>query len=245
MTFSSDTGKIWEVFVSMRFERRDFVKKKMYCEICYILGLMVLAIGTAFMEKADFGMSMVVAPAYLIHRKLVTIFPWFSFGVAEYTFQAVLLLFMILLLRRFEISYLFSFVTAVVYGVLLDLSLAVAAFLPVNLFVFRLVYFLLGVCLGSVGVAFLFHTYIAPEVYELFVKEWAKKYGTDIGKTKTVYDCISCGFAIALSFLFFGFLHFEGVKLGTVVCALTNGWLIGKISQAMSEKIEFHALFHK
>lgn len=221
------------------------MKKKMYTEACYALGLIILAIGTAFMEKADFGMSMVVAPAYLVHRKLVTILPWFSFGVAEYTFQAVLLLFMIGLLRRFEISYLFSFVTAVVYGILLDLALAAAAFLPVNTIVFRLVYFILGVCLGSIGVAFLFHTYIAPEVYELFVKEWAKKYNTDIGKTKTVYDCISCVFAIVLSFLFFGFLHFEGVKLGTVVCALTNGWLIGKISQSMSTKFEFQDLIHR
>ena len=43
--------------------------------------------------------------------------------MAEYCLQAVLLLAMCLLLRRFRVSYLFSFVTAVVYGVVLDLSL--------------------------------------------------------------------------------------------------------------------------
>ena len=36
---------------------------------------------------------------------------------------------------------------------------------------------------------------------------------------------------IALSFAFFGLWHFEGVKLGTVVCALVNGFLIGNFTK--------------
>ena len=45
-------------------------KRIFYCELAYFLGIVVLAFGTALMEKADFGMSMVVAPAYLIHLKI-------------------------------------------------------------------------------------------------------------------------------------------------------------------------------
>ena len=45
-------------------------KRVFYCEVAYVLGLVVLAVGTALMEKADFGMSMVVAPAYLLYLKL-------------------------------------------------------------------------------------------------------------------------------------------------------------------------------
>lgn len=37
-------------------------KRVFYTELAYILGLLVLAVGTAMMERADFGMSMVVAP---------------------------------------------------------------------------------------------------------------------------------------------------------------------------------------
>lgn len=205
------------------------MKKKFYTEAAYFLGLLILAFGTALMVKADMGMSMVVAPAYLVHRKLSVYLPWFSFGVAEYTFQAVLLVGMILFLRRFRIHYLFSFVTAVLYGILLDICMFPASFLPTALPA-RLAYFILGMLLGSLGVALLFHTYIAPEVYELFVKEWADQSGMEIGKCKTVYDCISCALSILLSFAFFGVGHFEGVKLGTVVCALCNGRVIGIIT---------------
>lgn len=220
------------------------MKKKCYTEAAYVLGLLILAFGTALMEKADLGMSMVVAPAYLLHLKMQTIFPWFTFGVAEYTFQAMLLVLMIALLRQFRVSYLFSFVTAVVYGMMLDGTMLLAAPLPVS-FPLRLVYFLLGLVLGSIGVALLFHTYIAPEVYELIVKELSAKYHFDIGKCKTGYDCISCTASIVMSFLFFGFGHFEGVKLGTVVCALVNGWIIGRISQFLESRLDFIDGFRK
>lgn len=93
--------------------------------------------------------------------------------------------------------------------------------------------------LCSLGVAFLFHTYIAPEAYELFVKEVSAKYGTGLGRTKTVYDCCSCAAAVVLSFVFYGFGRFEGVKLGTVICALVNGTLIGFLSRKMEARFQF------
>ena len=72
------------------------------------------------MERADFGMSMVVAPAYLLHLKLSQTLPLFSFGMAEYTLQAVIIVLLALVMRRFKLSYLFSFCTAVIYGLTLD-----------------------------------------------------------------------------------------------------------------------------
>ena len=95
-------------------------KRIFYTEAAYWIGLIALALGTALMTCADFGVSMIVAPAYLLHLKLSQVFPAFSFGMAEYTLQAALLIFMMILLRRVRLSYFFSFVTAVVYGFVLD-----------------------------------------------------------------------------------------------------------------------------
>ena len=217
------------------------MKTKQNCptELAYVLGLVILAFGTALMERANFGMSMVVAPAYLLHLKLSQTLPWFTFGVAEYVFQALLLVVISVVMRRFKKSYLFSFVTAVLYGVTLDLAIGAAAFLPGGSMAARVVFYLLGMGLCSVGVAFFFRTYISPEAYELFVKELADKLGLRIDRVKTAYDCCSCLVGVALSFAFFGFGHFEGVKLGTVFCALVNGWLIGKISDGMEKAFEF------
>jgi len=216
------------------------MKKRVFStEAAYVLGMAILAVGTALMEKADFGMSMVVAPAYILHLKLVQFLPFFSFGMAEYTLQAALLCVMMIVLRKFRLSFLFSFVTAVIYGLMLDGALMLASPLPAGGMALRAVYYAAGMALCSVGVAMLFRTYISPEVYELFVRELAAKTGKPIPVVKTAYDCTSCLIAVVLSFAFFGFGHFEGVKWGTAVCALVNGWLIGQCSRAMEKMFAF------
>lgn len=210
-----------------------------WAELAYVLGILTLALGTALMERADFGVSMVVAPAYLLHLKVSQVYPFFTFGTAEYCLQAALLIVLCLALRRFKVSYLFSFVTAVIYGFTLDGCMALIALIPGEEFAFRLLFYALGLLVCAVGVSLLFHTYIAPEVYELFVKEIAAKSGAEIHKVKTVYDCCSCAVGVALSFAFFGLWHFEGVKLGTIFCALVNGATIGICSRFLESRFVF------
>ncbi len=211
-------------------------KRVFYTELSYAFGIIVLALGTAFMERADFGVSMVVAPAYILHLRISELLPFFSFGMAEYTLQGVILLLMMAVLRRAKLSYLFSFITAVLYGLALDGMIALVALLPLQTIVGRFVFYLVGMLFCSVGVSLFFHTYISPEAYELFVMELSSKYGFNIHKVKTVYDCASCLVSVILSFIFFGLWHFEGVRLGTVVCALVNGYVISLCTKAM-EKI--------
>lgn len=215
------------------------MKKTLYTEMAYVLGIVILALGTALMEKADFGMSMVVAPAYLLHLKISQVLPFFSFGMAEYTLQAVILLLLAIVMRRFRLSYLFSFCTAVIYGLALDGVMLLAAVFPAGGMAMRIVYYLLGMLLCSVGVSLLFHTYISPEAYELFVKEVSAGLGMDIHRFKTLYDCVSCAIGVLLSFAFFGLWHFEGVKLGTILCALVNGSIIGACTRFFEGRYEF------
>ena len=214
-------------------------KRIFYAELAYALGIALLALGTALMERADFGMSMVVAPAYIVHLKLVQLLPWFSFGVAEFALQGLLLVALSLWMGRFRRSYLFSFVTAVLYGAVLDLCISAAALLPGSGTLVRLIFYGMGLLLCASGVALLFHSYISPEAYELFVKEIADKWRWKLGWVKTAYDCISCALGIALSFAFFGWGRFEGVKAGTILCALVNGALIGWIDRRLSASLEF------
>jgi len=221
----------------MREQKTDR-KPRLYAELAFVLGIVILALGTALMEKADFGMSMVVAPAYLLHLKLSQTFSWFSFGMAEYCLQAFLLVLLAMILRRFKVTYLCSFLTAVFYGFVLDFLMYIVSFLQGASIPWRVGYYVVGLLFCAIGVALLFNTYLAPEAYELLVKEVSATFHSDIAKTKTIYDCTSCFVAIIMSFAFFGLWHFEGVKLGTVLCALINGFIIGKCNQFMQAKFE-------
>lgn len=214
-------------------------KRVFYTEVSYALAMVTMAFAAAFTEKAGFGMSMVVAPAYILHVKISQFLPWFSFGVAEYAFQGVLILLTVAVMRKFKWSYLFSFVTAILYGTLLDGAMTAIAGLPDNSLFIRVLWYALGTVLCSFAVSLFFHTYLSPEAYELIVKEIAGKFGFNINKVKTAYDCFSTVLGIVLSFCFFGFGVFEGVKWGTVLCALINGFLIGRFTKLLEHHFEF------
>lgn len=210
-----------------------------YSELAYVFGIVFVAFGVAFMEMVDFGVSMVVAPAYILHLKLSETWSFFSFGMAEYTLQAVLLIVMIIVLRKFKVAFLFSFITAVIYGFVLDLCMAAVSGIPAETMVERILYYALGMVLCAIGISLFFHTYIAPEVYELFVKEVSAKFNIEIHRFKTGYDICSCLIGVILSFCFFGLWVFRGVKWGTIVCALINGSIIGLCSKFFDRFFEF------
>lgn len=219
-------------------------KKTFYTEVSYALGLVIMAFAAAFTAKADFGMSMVVAPAYILHLKVSELLPWFTFGVAEYCFQGVLVLLTVIIMRKLKLTYFLSFVTAVLYGTLLDIAMNIIAPLPEENFIIRVIWYVVGTVLCSFAVSLFFHTYLSPEAYELIVKELSVKTGFNINKIKTAYDCISTLLGIVLSFAFFGFGVFEGVGIGTVLCAFFNGFLIGRFSALLERNFEFRNRFN-
>ena len=126
------------------------MKRTFSTELAYVFGIVFVALGVVLMEKADFGVSMVVAPVW----------SFVTFGMAEYCLQAVLLLVMCLLLR-FRVSYLFSFVTAVVYGFVLDAFMLLGAALPAGSVWLRVIYYALGMLFCAAGVSAMFHTYFS------------------------------------------------------------------------------------
>lgn len=211
------------------------MKKIFYCEASYFLGLVLLAFGASLMTRADFGLSMIVAPAFIISE----FFSFMTFGMAEYMFQALLLILLVIFVRRFKFTYLLSFLTAVCYGLMLDGCLYLLAFLgEINIAV-RIMFYLIGLFTTSLGVAFMFHTYISAEVYELFVKEVTERFGWKIGVVKTVYDCTSLVLSVVMSFAFFGFGHFKGIGIGTLICALVNGRLISTFGHILEKRHDF------
>ncbi len=212
-------------------------KRIFYSELSYLLGIVILTLGNTLMERASFGLSMVVAPAYLLHLKISTFLPFFTFGMAGYTLQVFLLIGLSIVMKKVKKGYFLSFLTAVLYGFVLDAWMSVIALIPFTGTVARLLFFVFGLVITAFGVSLLFHTYFPPEAYDLIVKELAGKFAKPIGRVKTVYDLSSCVIAVILSLCFFG--DFVGIGWGTVVCALVNGFLIGSFGKLLEKHFTF------
>ena len=192
-------------------------------EVCYLLAVPLMSLGIALTEKSDLGMSMISAPAYLISLKTTL-----TFGTAEYCFQALLLAGMCLLIRRWRWTYLLSFVTAFIYGSLLDGFVLLLEGLPTALG-WRILWFILGMGTISLSVSLFFRTYIPPAVYELFVSQVTDRLRLPVSRFKIAFDCSFLVLSAALSLLLFRGLR--GIGVGTVIAAVGNGLLIGLLTK--------------
>lgn len=208
-------------------------KPVFYSEMAYIIGLVILALGTALLVYGGFGTSIVIAPAYILHLKISEQWSFFSFGMAEYVVQALILAFLLICFRNRKWTWVLSFVTTVLYGLILDAGTWLAGFLPQYL-PLQIALYIVGIFMCTLGIALLFCSYFTLAAYELLVKVLVQRFGWKMHIVKTVYDCCSCLVAVGLSFLLFGRL--EGIGVGSVVCALCYGVLI-RMHTKLLEKI--------
>ncbi len=217
------------------------MKKKIpvYEEIIYVAGLLLLSFAVAMVAAADFGVSMIVAPAYVLSLKVDVL----SFGQSEYIVQAVLFIVFCILMKRLRLIYFTSFGTCLIYGALLDLwRVVIPAFNPAvtapgsMAMPVRIAFFVGGMLLTSFSVALFYHTYFYPQVYDFFVKGLSIRYKKDTVKFKMIFDACCLVVAVAMSLLLFR--RFVGIGVGTLIMTACNGLLIGWCGKLLEKTLD-------
>lgn len=205
------------------------MKKSKYSdELIYMSGAVILSLATAMLTAADFGLSVIVSPAYLVSLKI----PFLTFGQAEYIVQGILFVIFCIAMRKVRLLYFGAFLSGVIYGVLLDLwRLLIPHFnpdvyapgtLPLPL---RIVYFIIGFFINALGAVLYFKNKYYPQVYEFFVKGVSEKYQIELSRFKLRFDLAFLALTLILSF---GLFHeLRGIGVGTILMACLNGPLIG------------------
>ena len=218
-------------------------KRSVPSECVYLLSIVLLALAVAILTAADCGISMIVAPAYLLSLKWGVV----TFGQAEYVVQAILFLMLCLVMRRCRPIYFMAFATCLIYGLVLDLWRMLPWFDPAVTppgsmapWV-RAVMFVVGVLLTSFAVALSFKTYLYPQVYDFFVKAVSTRFGVKLSVFKTGFDisCLLIGAGLSLGF----FGHMEGLGWGTLIMALINGAIIGFFARQIDRRFAIRPLF--
>ena len=219
-------------------------KIKLSKEAAYVISIVSLSFAVSMISSTGLGVSMIVAPAYIVSHKLGFV----TFGQAEYIVQGVWFILFCVLMRRIKIQYFFSFVTGVIYGAVLDLwrlviphfnpSVTPPGILPISL---RITYFACGMILTAFSVALIFQTYFYPQVYDFFVKFISVRFNIRREKFKIGFDVFNLFLAVALTLIFFK--GFVGVGVGTVIMAFFNGILIGLFTKLFNNTIYFYPHF--
>ncbi len=219
-------------------------KLRVPSEAVYIIAITLLSLGVAMTAAADFGVSMIVAPPYILSLR----FDFISFGRGEYIVQALLFVLFCAVMKGFRLPYLFSFATCIIYGAVLDVWRAVLPLLdptrtapgstdmPV-----RIALFAAGALLTAFAVALGFNTYLPPQVNDMFVKGVSGRYGISLSKFKTAFDLSFFVLALVMSLAFFGGIR--GIGIGTVLVTPVNGTAIGLFDKLFRSRMQPRPLF--
>lgn len=220
-------------------------KLSLHSEICYLISLVILSLAVAMLSAADFGLSPIVVPAYLLSKASGVL----TFGQAEYIIQAFLFIVFCLVVRKFKFIYLVSFLTCLIYGAFLDLWRMIPFFNPavtspesIQLYI-RIIMFIVGELLTAFSIALCFKAYFYPQVYDFFVKGVAERYKLKRSLFKIIFDISMLAIGLVMTFSIFGRL--VGIGVGTFVIAVSCGFIIGLFGKMLDNCFEEKRLFPK
>lgn len=189
-------------------------------ELALALAVVFNSFGVVLMLYSGSGISAISSVPYAFSE----VFPFLTLGTWTYLFQAVLILTLMVLRRRFVVSYLFSFVVGFVFSELLDLHELWINVLPVNLG-WRVLYFVVSYLILCFGIALSNRCKLPIVPTDLFPRELAQITKINYPKVKISFDAICLLVTAGMTLLFLG--HLQGIGIGTVLAALTMGKVIG------------------
>lgn len=215
-------------------------------ELLWLLGNIFVALGVSICSKADLGVSMIAAPAFVITDALQSLWSGFSVGMTEYIFQGILLIILCFIVRRFNWGYLLAFAVAIIYGYTLNLFLFLIGSVSFEAVWLRWVMLIVGDIFTAFGVACFFRTYMPLQVYELFVAELASRFKFNINKVKWLFDISLLVVSILLALFLFddaktfklstiGYTSFHSIGLGTLVTTVINSPIIALMSKLIDK----------
>lgn len=206
-------------------------------ELLWLLGIVFVAFGVSICSKADLGVSMIAAPAFVVCEAVQAVWSGLSVGVTEYIIQGLMLVILCIVLRRFDWRYLLAFAVAVLYGYVLNFFLWLMDGVSFDTVFLRWLMLLVGDVVTAFGVACFFRTYMPLQVYELFVAELSRCFALDINKVKWAFDISLLIISILLALTLFGdagrfdwsslyYRSFHSIGLGTLVTTAINSPII-------------------
>lgn len=223
-------------------------------ELLWVFGVVFVALGVSICSKADLGVSMVAAPAFVVFDAIKPLWDGFSVGMTEYIIQGLMLILLCVIIRKFNWRYLIAFLVAIIYGYVLDFFLWVFSGITFDYVWLRYLMLIVGDIVTAFGVACFFKTYLPLQVYELFVSETANVFGFQITKVKRIFDISLLVLSITLALTLFGdvttfdwstiyYKSFHSIGLGTIITTLINSPLISACSKFIDRFFEPTARF--
>lgn len=207
--------------------------------VLFIFGLFLNAASVALITKAALGTSPISSIPYTLSFG----FP-LTLGQFEILLNFCLIAGQIILLRRnFKLLQLLQIPIALAFGLFIDLWMWLLNWLEPAVYPARFAILLISCAIGGIAVGLIVSANITMLCGEAFVTAWCNVFHTDFGKTKIGFDCTLTALACVLSLVLFR--KIVGVREGTLVAALSVGWLAERIISRLEQHLPWSGAFFK
>ena len=202
-------------------------------ELALVLAVIINSFGVVLMLYSGSGISAISSVPYAFSEVL----PALSLGTWTYIFQGVLIAVLMLMRKRFVVSYLFSFVVGFFFGVMIDVHEMWISLLPVSL-PLRILYFILSYVIISFGIALSNRCQMPIIPTDLFPREFSEITHIGYSRVKISFDVICLAVTACMTFFCLG--HIKGLGIGTVLRRLLP-W--ANVSASSGEKMDKKVAF--
>lgn len=195
-------------------------------QLLLLLSLFFLAFGVALCVRSDLGSSVISSAPYaffLAGEKGIV--PEWTLGMYTNLLNVLLVMGQILVLRRrYRIWQLLQLLIGVVFGVLIDASMALTSILEsIDGLYIRLLIMLVGSTLMALGISMEMRCASVTMPGEGLPAALSKVTGKSFGDMKILTDILLVAAAVVSSFIFFGVWMWNVVGVGTLFAMLYIG----------------------
>lgn len=193
-----------------------------------VLGLYILAQGIAFTILANLGVDAITSPA-LVANKVFGESMGFEFctvGNMLISVHILLVFCQIILLRsKFKPIQLLQIVNGIILGSMLDLCNHYTKMLPMPGYAAAIAYTLVGCIFCAFGIFTFVKAKMVPLSAEGLCLALSVTFKWRFSRVKVAVDCTMVAVAVVASLIIFQGI--EGVREGTIICAVSIGFIIG------------------
>lgn len=209
--------------------KKEFIKRL----IVFIIGLYFSALGIAFSKHADLGISTVSSVPNVLSLR----FDFISFGMWSTITNCLFVLGQILILRKnFKPLQLIQIPLSFLFGWFTDISLSFITYIPTPNYFVRMLLVFAGIAVLAFGIALAVIADVTYNSGEGLVKAITDVSKMKFGRVKVIFD-ICCVSTAALLSLFLLNFRIEGIREGTLITALSTGFIVNFITKYLSEPL--------
>lgn len=198
--------------------------------LTFIAGLYFLSLGIVLIVASTLGTTPISSVNYV-----VTLHTPITLGSATFLINVLLIAGQFWLIRsglgtrKDRIEILLQLPFSLVFSIFIDINMAFIGSIEPTSYPMALAMLGAGCLSQATGVVLELKPNVAIMSAEGFVKYAARRYNKDFGRLKVIFDVVLVSSALLLGIACSG--HIEGVREGTVIAALSTGFIVSFLSR--------------